>query len=344
MRFLSNWLPASSALLAAVLSIVTLGATGCGVQDAAPIATISVAPLANEDLNIPCVYELVVAQPSMPIKGVLVLFARADTNELYQDASLRELTASLGYGIVYAHECPAKSFNDLQPDASRGPGRALLQAMKQFGMVTNHPELEQSSLILYGFSAAAVLTATMADQAPGRIIGSIEYAAGDAYFDLDHLQVSANAAHIPTLLLANAHDTQAGTWRNYHYFLRGRQAGASWAYAVQNATGHCCNLSTRNIIEPWITAIANAHATTQNDLSAEAGGNQIVLPSTSTPGSLVQFACTPDGVTDALGESDCRFSAASLETSLSEGNTSAWLPDSASAAAWLQWVTHSSTN
>ena len=342
MRSLPKWLPCSHLILV-LSSFFMVAATGCGVHQSAPIATASVAPLATEDLVAPCIYELVVAQPELPIKGVLVLFARADTNALYEDPSIRELTASLGYGLVYAHECASKSFGDLQPDASKGPGRALLQGLKQLAEATSHAELEQSPLFLYGFSAAGVLTATMADQLPGRVLGSIEYASGDAYFDLDHLQVSSNAARIPTLVLANAHDTQAGTWRNYHYFLRGREAGAPWAYAVQNATGHCCNLSTRSIIVPWITAIANARAVQESALTPQESISQAAAPA-STPGATVQFACTPDGIVDAQGYDDCRFSAASLTATATSGDTSAWLPDRVSADAWLQWVTHASTN
>lgn len=344
MRVFFHWLPASSTLLLLALALLTLGATGCGVHDEAPIATVSVAPLATEDLAAPCIYDLVVAQPSLPVNGLLVLFARPDTETLYTDPAVREQAASLGYGIVFAHQCIAKTFGDLQPDASKGPGRALLQAMKQFAIVTSHPELEQSPLILYGFSAAGILTATMADQAPGRIIGSIEYAAGDFYYNLDQLQASPNAIRIPTLILANAHDLASGTYRNYHYFLRGRQQGAPWAYAVQNATGHCCNLSTRSIILPWIAAIATTHGISQNNVASQAGGSKASAPASSNPGSMVQFVCTPDGITDANGYTDCRFSAASLETSIASGGTSAWLPDSASAAAWLKWVTHPSTN
>ena len=126
-------------------------------------------------------------------------------------------------------------------------------------------------MILYGFSAAGVLTATMANAIPTRMMGAIEYASGSGYVNLDDILVSAAATRIPTLVLANAKDEDAGTARSYRYFLRGRVTGMPpWAYAVQNATDHCCNLSTRNLILPWIQAVASQ----QTSLSAANGNPQ----------------------------------------------------------------------
>ena len=166
----------------------------------------------------------------------------------------------------------------------------------------------------------------------------VQYAAGAQYIDLDNVAVSPAAAALPALLMANADDDASGTARSHRYFQRGRALGAPWAYAVQNATGHCCNLSTRSVVIPWLQAIAAANASTTSAL--------ITGKQRPQNGTLSHFLCTPNGVTGPDDEPNCSFTAASLGTapmdSLQEDN--GWLPDLTSGNAWLTWVTSKTTN
>jgi hypothetical protein len=303
---------------------------GCGVSGA-PL-NVAIPALPTEDLEGPCRFELSMAKPAEVQKGILVLYERGDSDDLYNDAVLRQTIASLDYSLIWAYQCNAQSTGNFQANASAGPGRMLLAATEQFAMKSNHPELATVAMILYGFSAAGVLTATMANQQPTRLAGTIQYAAGSANTDLDDVQVSGTAASIPTLILANAMDADSGTERSLSYFQRGRSLAAPWAYAVQNGTGHCCNLSTRSIILPWVQDIARLHATAS-------GGNSPLTPA----GTMANFICTPDGVEDAQNEIDCHFTAANLGASSSH-EQSGWLPSQTTGAAWLAWVTNPATN
>ena len=305
-------------LLALVWVAMGMGLAGCGSNDVRIGAAIAALP--GEDVAGPCLFEIVVA-PATVQKGVLVLYQRGDTESLYEDADLRAMAADLDYAIVWAHECDARSTGDFQPKASEGPARMLYAALTAMAHSTAHPELATANVILYGFSAAGILTATMANEYPERILGTVQYAAGSAYLDLDTVQVTAAAARVPTLILASAADAAAGTSRSFRYFQRGRAKGAAWAYGVQDGIGHCCTLSTRPVVLPWIEAVAGG---AKSGVGAGTGS---------------YFVCSPDGVTDNQGETDCQFSAASLTrvAGLSH-EQSGWLPNKATATAWLAWV------
>lgn len=316
------------------LLVLFAGSLGCGVTGD-PVS-VSIPALATEDLAGPCVFDLSIAQPDAVQKGVLVLYERGDTNLLYDDATLRKTIKALDYSIVWAHQCNAQSTGSFQSDAGAGPGRMLFAALNQFAVRSGHPELATTGVVLYGFSAAGVLTATMANYEPGRLLGIIQYAAGSAYTDLDGVTVSPAAASIPTLVLANALDDDSGTERSLNYFQRGRLIGAPWAYGVQNGTTHCCNLSTRDIILPWVQDIATLDSTPSVGRAGDAP-----LPPQEV---VANFVCTPDGVKDAQDDIDCRFTAASLSSSASTQEQSGRLPSSLSGAAWLAWVTNAGTN
>ena len=307
---------------------------GCGSDITQVSTSVTISSLPSEDVVPSCTYDLTLEPIGQAQQGVLVLFERADTNLLYNDKAFRDEALSLHYAILWAHQCFAASFNDLQADASKGPGRMLFAALSQFAQSTQHPELETTGIILYGFSAAGVLSSTIANDYPDRLLGVIQYASGAVYTSLDDVNVTVTAK-IPALILANAEDPTAGTSLSLRYFERGRLANAPWAYGVQNATQHCCNLSTKSVILPWIQAIAAANAP-----AAPLSSTRLV-----DAGTISHFACTPDGVADSSGEVDCRFTEASLgNTTSTASQESGWLPDQASGAAWLSWVTSAQTN
>jgi hypothetical protein len=312
-----------SRVLGVCLPLLASLFSGCGASGAP--ASVAISALPGEDLSGPCRYELSMAQASHTQRGVLVLYERGDSELLYNDATLRQSMAALDYSILWAYQCNAKSTGDLQADASKGPARMLFSALTQLALKSGHSELATNSIILYGFSAAGVLTATMANTQPERLIGTIQYAAGSSAVDLDDVAISTAATRIPTLILANALDGQSGTARSLDYFQRGRSMGAGWAYAVQKNTTHCCNLSTLGIFLPWVKQIAGM------GVGADSG-------------ALTSFVCTPDGVVDAQGDIDCDFTAAKLGVAIPDIGVSGWLPSGETGQAWLAWVTSPRTN
>lgn len=341
MHFQSFWLPGIRKVCFGVAIVAFALLFGCGTSVPGPDATTTVAPATADDLASGCQYDVVLPKAIPHTAGTVVIFDRADSLDLFNDVEVRTTASSLDIALVFAHECDAKSYPDLQADAARGPGRALFVGLQQLATATNHPELATHKVILYGFSAAGVLATTMTNYAPQNILGIVAYAPGSAYINLDQVTPSPASAAVPALILGNANDAQAGTTRGYSYFQRGRARNAPWGFAVQNGFGHCCNLSTRDIFLPWMTAVLaaasqSAAASTQSTSAAS---------SNASNGVLGNFLCSPDGIVDAQGQVDCHFTSASVGSPGSSSNEIAgWLPNSQSADAWLTWVKRASAN
>jgi dienelactone hydrolase len=291
----------------------------------------TVTNLSGEDLAGPCHYFLTLANSSETLRGVFVIYDRGDSNELFVDPEVQTTAAALGLGMLFAQQCNAASFGDIQQNAFAGPGRALFTALKQLATSSSHPELAKSNVLLFGFSAAGVLAITTANYMPNRIIGVISYAGGSAQQEIDTVVPAQAALGIPFLVLSNDEDPSAGTSRDQIFFAKGWAKNAPWGRGIQHGVGHCCATSTKPIILPWIAAIITDRADGANAL------NQMVPAS----GVYENYTCTPNGIWAATGDEDCTFTAASLIGSGSSiAEAQGWLPDATTAAAWLTWVGH----
>ncbi|MGI4827374.1 MAG: hypothetical protein ACRYFU_04160 [Janthinobacterium lividum] len=317
--------------------VVTL-LTGCTTITGPWTPTTSVTPLATDDLKSPCKYELILSGPEVTQTGVLVIFQRSDSMDLYKDPAVRAMATQLHMALMFAYECDAKSFSDFQYDATKGPGRALFLALSQLATLTEHPELATANVVLYGFSAGGYLGMTLTNAYPGRVLGAILDAPASGYADLNDEAVSSAAANVPMLILANADDTQAGTQRPFNLFIRGQAMGAPWGFGVQNATGHCCTDSTRSLLIPWVTAIM------QDYTVPSATGQAALRTGLNSLAPTVQFTCSFDGFIDVLGEGNCLLVSVSVLPVSAGGLVTAWLPDSSTTDAWVNWVTNPDTN
>jgi hypothetical protein len=291
--------------------------------------TTTVANESGEDLAGPCHYSLYLGNPSATLRGVLVIYDRADSIDLFYDADVRSLAEALHFGLLFPEQCNAASFADLQPNAFAGPGRALFAALDQFATQTSHAELAKSDVTLFGFSAAGVLAATTANYKPSRVIGVIDYAGGSADQAMDFVNPAQGVLEVPFLVLSNSRDPEAGTSRDQVFFDAGWKEGAPWGRGVQPEVGHCCATSTKPLILPWIAAIKRLRLGSANQLAN-------VSPAM---GVFTTYTCTPNGIWDETGYQDCTFSAAAvIAAGSSTAGAQGWLPDTASGAAWLKWV------
>jgi hypothetical protein len=288
----------------------------------------TVANLPGEDLAGPCNYYLYLANPAATLRGVLVIFDRSDSADLFTDAGVRSFAGALQLGLLLPQQCDAASFGDIQQNAFAGPGRALFTALDQLATATSHPELAQANVVLFGFSAAGVLAATTANYKPHRVIGVIAYDGASTQQQLNTVVATAEAREIPFLVLSNDQDTSAGTSRDEMFFAQGWKQGAPWGYAVQHGVGHCCAITTKPLILPWIAVVTTLRIS-NGDLAAVPLGM----------GVFNHFTCAPNGIEDVTGYENCTFTAASLiPAGSSIAGAQGWLPDATTAAAWLQWV------
>ena len=315
-----------------MLSLAASVLAGCGGDISTPLTyETSIAPLAGEDLSGPCSYELSLPSPKVVQRGVLVIFDRGDSNLLYLDSSVREMAANLDFAMLFARQCNAASYDNIQSDGSKGPGRALFAALPKLAVLSGHPEVANANVLMFGFSAAGVLSVTITNYKPERVIGVIGYAAASEYQAINDVVPSAETLAVPFLLLSSAADTAAGTTGDQKFFTSAWEAGAPWSWGVQNHVGHCCTLTTRPVMLPWIAATVGMRLTAAGTLAPVPGAT----------GRLANFTCSPDGVEDSGSQENCSFTAANLLADGSGRKTAkAWLPDDATAQNWLAWVTN----
>lgn len=350
--FRSMRIVARACALAAGLALLT----GCGFKIAGPGERISIAPIAGEDLSGPCTYDLNMpdqpnwkpsdaqdpTKPPPPTQvAALVIYERGDSSTLYDDSKVQSMAASLHLVTIFAHQCDSAVDGDLQPDATQGPGRTLFAAMTQYAADSKHPEIAKLKVILFGFSAAGVLTVSMESAYPDRVMTGIPYASGDFWVDLDDIKVTPAMAQIPTLVLANAYDSDSGDQRSLRLYQRAVAQGAVWGFGVQNNTDHCCTLSVRDVLIPWVTALT---PTIQEPTAANQVASPVTYKSFAVPAAPnVSFSIYTDGWPDAQGENDFWIPNAALSPTAG-GPFQAWMPNSATAQAWLNWVTSPGTN
>ena len=331
-----------------VLSCVLLLTAGCGTIAVPYLPETTVANLPGEDLAGPCTYALrltngpvlIPGQPptQIPQTGVLVIFERDDSLTLFDDATVIATAQQLHMAMLYAYQCDAASFDDLQPNATKGPGRAMFQALSQFAVNLNHPELASANVFLAGFSAAGVLSVTTALEYPNRTLGVISYAPGTNYLNVAAIDVTPALARIPALILVSATDVAAGDQLPFFLFQSGWSQGAPWGFASQHALNHCCVDSIAPMLNPWITAIATNYTTTGSS-------GLLTLSDKIAPVSpTVAFQIYVDGSFDPVGYQDFYFGSYSILPSTSGGPFEAWLPDPTVTQAWVTWITNANGN
>lgn len=335
----SNLCSCTRLLLCALVSVGVSLLAGCGTIIEPWGPTTSVTPLATEDVKQACRFEMQFPAPDVPQAGVLVIYERGDSAKLYEDATVQAAAAKLHFATVFAYECDANSFHDLQYDAAKGPGRALFQALNQFATFTSHPEVANANVVVSGFSAAGYLSFTMANDFPDRVLGAVLFEPASAYADIENEPITAKGAQVPMLILASGGDLAAGTHRPLALFQRGWGQGARWGFGIQKDAGHCCTDSVASLQNAWLTGLI------QSNTAAPATSSLVASVPQSTPVvPTVQFNCIPNSAFDVFGWQSCTMGEASILPSTLTGLQPAWLPDAGSAKVWLTWVTNTKTN
>ena len=329
-------------LVCAVLCVCAWVLTGCGtiVQPWGPTTT--VAPLPGEDLAAPCKYQMHLASNPAPNgvvpaplqqRGVVVIFERGDSVDLYDDPTVSAMAHDLQFATMFAYQCDAASFNDLQYDATKGPGRTLFQALNQFAEITGHTELAGANVILAGFSAGGYLSMTTAEEYPQRVLGAVLDAPADPYANFQNMAISPAVTQIPTLILANSGDVQAGTHRPLAFFQTGWLQGARWGFGIKNGLSHCCVDTIAPLMNQWMTSVVQSQST----LSAD--GLVALSPVTNPQPPAVEFTCVVNSTFDSFGWQNCDITDPSIVTAGAITLQPGWMPDATAAQAWLKWVT-----
>jgi hypothetical protein len=198
-----------------------------------------------------------------------VIFDRGwQLGNLYYDPAMVDFAADHGMGLLLAQHCRCKEREDMDVVPEHGIGRALLTALKQFALASNHPELVQSVLTFFSFSGGGSLVARMAGFAPDRTLAVIGYAPGQYEpLGMDTIELPKKALDVPQLIIANGADNVNGTARPYWYFQKYRKEGAPLTLVIQNRTPHCCVNNVMPLALVWLDAVIRERQATSSDLA-----------------------------------------------------------------------------
>jgi dienelactone hydrolase len=239
------------------LLIAAVSLSECLAQSAITSFHTIVAPKLGEDVANPCEYDLRILSENKRIHGLFVVFERGpELQHFYEEPEIAAFAREHDLALLMPMGCPAKDHGDIDVDPNRGLGRALLTAVDQLSVITNHPELKTAPLIVLGFSGAGALAGRLVGFAPDRIEAAILSHGGQVPpLNLDTISLSGAALKIPELILVGGKDEVVGTELAYSYFSKYWRLGAPWLFATQNDAGHFCNEDATDLILAWLTTI-----------------------------------------------------------------------------------------
>jgi dienelactone hydrolase len=119
-------------------------------------------------------------------------------------------------------------------NAAQGSGQALLDALIAFSKRSDHPELANAPLLLWGMSAGGEFNYEFTAWKPERVVAFVANKGGIYFSAL----LPTAARHVPGFLFVGAQDLE---WRKRiiaGLFAVNRRAGALWAFAEEPNVGH----------------------------------------------------------------------------------------------------------
>jgi hypothetical protein len=124
-------------------------------------------------------------------------------------------------------------------NAAQGSGQALLDAIVAFSKRSNHRELADAPLLLWGISAGGQFNYEFTAWKPDRVVAFVVNKGG-VYFSA---LLSAAARRVPGFLFVGEDDLEARKRIIEGLFSLNRRMGALWAFAEEPNTGHAVGRS-----------------------------------------------------------------------------------------------------
>lgn len=229
-------MPPRTPLIRLIGILVALALHAVGSEGAALTIDEVEAPGANYDK---AEFRLWLADAHERVDAVLVLMPGSNEDgrsmveePVWQDLAARRHLALLGCRLTdYPH---ARPFIEHYVDAAQGSGQALLDALVSLASRTEHPELAEAPLLLWGFSAGGELNYELVAWKPERVVAFVVNKGGIYYSAL----VSEAARKVPGILFVGGKDLEYRTSTIMGLFAVNRRAGALWALAEEPDVAH----------------------------------------------------------------------------------------------------------
>ena len=173
------------------------------------------------------------------LRGVLVLVpgsnadGRSDVGDrFWQTFASRNDLALMGCRFTdKPHE---EAFVENYANAAQGSGQALLDALTAFSRRSDHPELANAPLLLWGMSAGGEFNYEFTAWKPERVAAFVVNKGGIYFSAL----LPAAARHVPGLLFVGEEDLNSRKRIIAGLFALNRRAGALWALVEEPDVGH----------------------------------------------------------------------------------------------------------
>jgi dienelactone hydrolase len=137
-------------------------------------------------------------------------------------------------GCRFTDEPHDEAFIENYANAAQGSGQALLDALRAFSERSDHPELANAPLLLWGMSAGGEFNYEFTAWKPERVVAFVVNKGGIYFSAL----LPAAARHVPGLLFAGEEDLESRKRIIAGLFALNRRAGALWAFAEEPNVGH----------------------------------------------------------------------------------------------------------
>ena len=173
---------------------------------------------------------------------VLVPGANSDGRPDVGDRSWQAFASRNGLAIVgcrFTDKPHDEELIENYANAGQGSGQALMDAITKFSKRSNHPELADAPLLLWGMSAGGQFNYEFTAWKPERIVGFVVNKGGIYFSAL----LSAAARRVPGVLFVGEADLEARKKSIAGLFAINRRLGALWAYAEEPNVGHAVGRS-----------------------------------------------------------------------------------------------------
>ena len=223
--------------LLAIICAITVGVHAQQRAASAPPAGAieeTVAPGANFDK---ADFRLWLPTGVAKVKAIVLLVpgsngdARNDTADpAWQAFATKHQLALVGVHLTDKQQSPFEEYADV----SRGSGQAILNAIASLGGKSNHPELGNAPLLLWGMSAGGEVNYELAVWKPERVIAFVVNKGGIYYTAL----ASKASRAVPGLLFIGGKDLESRIDIITGLFALNRRGGALWALTEEPDAAH----------------------------------------------------------------------------------------------------------
>jgi dienelactone hydrolase len=223
-------------LIATIGGVLRLGRVACAQGPPGQVRDETVAPGTNYEK---AEFRLWYPDKARFIRAVLVLVpgANADgrpdaNNGFWQSFASRHEIALIGCHFTdKPHEEP---FIENYANAAQGSGQALFDALAAFSSHSDHPELMNAPLLLWGMSAGGEFNYEFTAWKPERVVAFVVNKGGIYFSAL----LPEAARRVPGLLFVGEKDLESRKRVIAGLFALNRRAGALWALAEEPKVGH----------------------------------------------------------------------------------------------------------